>query len=80
MKKFIFSILLLLMALAGKAQVANTTELVGSWNGKLDVGGISLTIVLNIVQAEGYVTVTMDSPDQGRKDLAQTKNSCRTIQ
>ncbi len=73
MKKFIFSILLLLMALAGKAQVANTTELVGSWNGKLDVGGISLTIVLNIEQAEGYVTVTMDSPDQGAKGLGTDK-------
>lgn len=74
MKKFIFSILLLLMALAGKAQVANTTELVGSWNGKLNVGGISLTLVLNLEQSEkGYVIATIDSPDQGAKGLPAEK-------
>ena len=73
MKKIICSIMLLLVALAGKAQVANTTELVGSWNGKLDVGGISLTVVLNIEQAEDYVVITMDSPDQGAKGLGTVK-------
>lgn len=73
MKKIICSIMLLLVALAGKAQVANTTELVGSWKGKLDVGGISLTLVLNIEQEEGYVVVTMDSPDQGAKGLGTYK-------
>lgn len=73
MKKIICSIMLLLLTLAGKAQVANTTELVGSWNGKLDVGGISLTVVLNIEQAEGYVVITMDSPDQGAKGLGTEK-------
>ena len=73
MKKIMFSILLLLGAMAGKAQVANKTELVGSWNGKLNVGGISLTLVLNIEQADGYVVVTLDSPDQGAKGLSTEK-------
>ena len=73
MKKIIFSILLLLVAMAGKAQVANKTELVGSWNGKLNVGGMSLTLVLNIEQADGYVVVTLDSPDQGAKGLSTEK-------
>ena len=72
-RKTILGIMLLLVAMAGKAQVANTTQLVGSWNGKLSVGGMSLTIVLNIEQADGYVVVTMDSPDQGAKGLSTDK-------
>ena len=73
MKKIIFSIALLLVSLAGKAQIANTTKLLGSWNGKLNVGGISLTIVLNFEQADNDVVVTMDSPDQGAKGIPVEK-------
>ena len=53
-----------IVALAVQAQVNPTTALIGSWSGKLNVGSMSLTIVLNLEQADGYVVVTLDSPDQ----------------
>ena len=45
-------------------------NLVGIWQGKLEVSGISLRIVFNITKdAEGKLTATMDSPDQRVKDI-----------
>ena len=73
MKKNIIMALLALVALTGKAQVQPTTALLGSWSGKLNVGTMSLTIVLHLEQADGYVLVTMDSPDQGAKGIGTFK-------
>ena len=73
MKKNIIMALLALVALTGKAQVQPTTALIGSWSGKLNVGTMSLTIVLHLDQADGYVLVTMDSPDQGAKGIGTFK-------
>ena len=73
MKKIVFIALLTLVALTGKAQVQPTTALQGSWSGKLNVGAMSLTIVLHLDQADGYVLVTMDSPDQGVKGIGAHK-------
>lgn len=70
MKKIALSLLFILGSWAAMAQaVKSTTELVGTWNGKLTVGPSSLTIVLNIEQADGYVVCTLDSPDQGAKGI-----------
>ena len=55
------------------AQVQSTTALLGSWSGKLNVGAVSLTLVLNLEQKDGYVAVTLDSPDQGAKDIPAYK-------
>ncbi len=60
---------LLLVVLSGQAQVQSTSSLVGSWTGKLDLGLMKLTLVLHLRQHEGYVLVTIDSPDQGAKDI-----------
>ena len=38
---------------------------VGDWRGVLDVGAAQLTIVFHIVEEDGGLLVTMDSPDQG---------------
>jgi pimeloyl-ACP methyl ester carboxylesterase len=73
MKKIVIIALLTLVALTGKAQVQPTTALQGSWSGKLNVGAMSLTIVLHLDQADGYVLVTMDSPDQGAKGIGAHK-------
>lgn len=44
----------------------------GSWYGALNVGPMKLRIVLNIkANGDGY-SATMDSPDQGAKDIAIT--------
>ena len=69
MKKSIITTLLALVALTGMAQVNTTTALLGSWSGKLKVGAASLTIVLHLEQADGFVKVSLDSPDQGAKGI-----------
>ena len=73
MKK-IFSFVLLVMAVVTiHAQVNTTTALLGSWSGKLKVGAMSLTLVLHLEQADGYVKVSLDSPDQGAKGIPTFK-------
>ena len=69
MKKSIIIILCALVTLTVQAQVNSTTALLGSWSGKLKVGAMSLTIVLHLEQADGYVKVSLDSPDQGAKGI-----------
>ncbi len=42
----------------------------GDWSGKLEVGGMSLRVVLHIAtDTAGGLTATMDSPDQGAKGI-----------
>ena len=69
MKKYSIIILLALVALTGWAQVNPTTALLGSWSGKLNVGAVSLTLVLHLEQGDGHVTASLDSPDQGAKGI-----------
>ena len=47
--------------------------LLGTWSGKLDVGPMSLTLVLHLEQADGFMKVTLDSPDQGAKGIPAKK-------
>ena len=69
MNKSIITTLLALVALTGQAQVSSTTALLGSWSGKLKVGAMSLTVVLHLEQADGYIKASLDSPDQGAKGI-----------
>ena len=55
MKKTIITLLTALFVLSAHAQVNPTTALEGSWSGKLKVGAMSLTLVLHLEQADGYV-------------------------
>lgn len=65
MKKTIFLLFALVTAFTATAQ---TIE--GSWTGKLDVMGTQLSIVFNITKGDGGTfKCTMDSPDQGAKDI-----------
>ena len=73
MKKRLFAILLAMAAMTVHAQVNTTTALLGSWSGKLKVGTMSLTLVLHLEQADGYVKVSLDSPDQGAKGIPAFK-------
>ena len=41
----------------------------GNWNGILEVQGTQLRLVFNISEADGDFISTMDSPDQGAKDI-----------
>ena len=69
MKKTFITLLLALATLVVHAQVQPTTKLIGSWSGKLNVGAIQLALVLHLEQADGYVIVSLDSPDQGSKGI-----------
>lgn len=73
MKKTIITLLTALFVLSAHAQVNPTTALEGSWSGKLKVGAISLTLVLHLEQADGYVKASLDSPDQGAKGISAYK-------
>ena len=77
MKRNLLIALLAAVAMTSWAQVNPTSALVGSWSGKLDVGSMTLTIVLKLEQADGYVKVTMDSPDQAIQGLS-AKKECLT--
>ena len=74
-KKLIIIFVLILATVTGWAQektegqVNPTTALLGSWSGKLNVGAASLTLVLNLEQADGNVKASLDSPDQGAKGI-----------
>ncbi len=50
--------------------VVAAQDIVGSWNGKLNIGAASLRLVFHIEQAaDGQLSCTMDSPDQGAKGI-----------
>lgn len=70
-------LILCLVTMTGQAQVNPTSALVGSWSGKLEAGQMSLTIVFHLEQADGYVKITMDSPDQSVKGIP-VKKECLT--
>ena len=75
MKQILFIALFIFMALTGQAQkVQPTSALVGSWKGKLDAGMVKLTLALHLEQADGYVVITLDSPDQGVKGIGTYKD------
>ena len=73
MKKVFIMLLTALFVLSAHAQVNPTTTLEGSWSGKLKVGAMSLTLVLHLEQADGYVKASLDSPDQGAKGISAYK-------
>jgi uncharacterized protein len=70
MKTAIFFIVLLMFALASKAQ---TKDIAGLWEGKLNLG-IELRLVFHFTKnADGLYKATMDSPDQNAKDIPCNK-------
>ena len=73
MKKIFITLLTALVVMTGQAQVNQTTALKGSWSGKLKVGAMSLTLVLHLEEADGYVKASLDSPDQGAKGISAYK-------
>ena len=73
MKKTIITLLTAIAVMTSQAQVNSTTTLEGSWSGKLKVGAMSLTLVLHLKEADGYVKASLDSPDQGAKGISAYK-------
>jgi uncharacterized protein len=67
MKKVILLVLTILMVTRLLGQ-----DITGSWNGILDVQGTQLRLVFNISKTENTLKATMDSPDQGAKEIPCT--------
>jgi uncharacterized protein len=51
---------------------AKPSDIDGTWLGTLDTGAMKLRVVFHIVNTEDGLIATMDSPDQGMKDLPAT--------
>lgn len=66
-------LLLFLFCTSVHIMAQDAANILGSWTGKLDLGQMSLTVVLNFEQADGDVVCTLDSPDQGAKGIAASK-------
>jgi uncharacterized protein len=49
---------------------AKPSDIDGTWMGSLDTGAVKLRVVFHILNTEDGLTATMDSPDQGMKDLS----------
>ena len=50
-------------------------DITGQWNGVLKVQGIQLRLVFNVSKTDTGFSSTMDSPDQGAKDIPVTTTS-----
>jgi len=48
-------------------------EIIGDWNGALKVQGMQLRIVFHITKSDAGYNATMDSPDQGAKEIPMSK-------
>ncbi|MGO9088445.1 MAG: alpha/beta hydrolase family protein [Candidatus Sulfotelmatobacter sp.] len=53
-------------------KLAKPSDIDGAWMGSLDTGGGKLRVVFHIVNTEDGLTATLDSPDQGAKDIPTT--------
>lgn len=48
-------------------------DITGEWNGALKVQGMQLRLVFHITKTDSVYSATMDSPDQGAKDIPMSK-------
>jgi hypothetical protein len=66
----LFSVLIILPASLSAQSTTKTNVLPGSWLGKLSADGTELRVVFNLkLIGKDSLTVTLDSPDQGAKDI-----------
>jgi pimeloyl-ACP methyl ester carboxylesterase len=57
---------------ASEQKSVKPSDIDGAWAGALDTGSMKLRIVFHITTAEGGLTATMDSPDQGANGIPVT--------
>lgn len=70
MKNLILTIILILTTLPSFSQ-----NIEGQWNGILNIKGTQVRLIFNITQTNNGFTATLDSPDQGAKDIEVNKTS-----
>lgn len=69
--KSISSLLIILFA----ALTLNAQDITGQWNGALTIQGNQLRLVFNVTKTDTGFSSTMDSPDQGAKDIPVTRTT-----
>jgi len=74
MKKILFvslvSILIMISYSLSAQNGSAKKNITGSWSGKLSTGGMDLRVVFNLkLTGKDSLTFTLDSPDQGAKDI-----------
>lgn len=62
-------VVLLSISVLHGAQLSQSSSPTGTWEGKLNVSTVNLRLVLRIVETNGILTATMDSPDQGTRGM-----------
>jgi len=68
-----WAILLGILTAAAWSLAANAPSVAGDWQGTLDAGGNTLTVVVHISQdKDGKLSGAIDSPDQGASGIAIT--------
>ncbi|MBP8959615.1 MAG: alpha/beta hydrolase [Bacteroidales bacterium] len=82
MKRISFTLLGVIIFLLLKTSVTNCQVnkkiLAGSWLGNLETGAINLRLVFNLIlNDEDFLIATLDSPDQGAKNIPLGKVSVR---
>jgi pimeloyl-ACP methyl ester carboxylesterase len=70
MKKYFLISCFLTSAVVGFGQ-----DITGVWNGVLKVQGIQLRLVFHVTKTDTGYSTTMDSPDQGAKDIPMSKTT-----
>ncbi|PHR46203.1 MAG: alpha/beta hydrolase [Fluviicola sp.] len=65
-------VLLILLILTSVSLSTQAQDITGKWNGLLKIQGVQLRLVFNVTKGENRYTSTMDSPDQGVKDIPVT--------
>lgn len=74
MKKIALTLLTGLISFTMLAQ-----DITGQWNGILNVQGMQLRVVFNIIKTGTGYSTTMDSPDQGAKGIPVTSTSFENL-
>jgi uncharacterized protein len=59
------------------AEAAREPSLAGAWSGELEANGIKLPIVFHIVEKDGELSATIDSPSQGALGIPVSSVSLR---
>ncbi|MEL6974973.1 MAG: hypothetical protein AAGL29_06200 [Bacteroidota bacterium] len=50
-------------------------DIIGSWHGSIEVQGTEMPLVFNVMEEEGTLKSTMDSPSQGATDIPMDETS-----
>jgi len=66
---------LILLITLFTSSLVTAQDITGKWNGALKVHGTQIRVIFNVTETDNGFSSTMDSPDQGAKDIPVTKTT-----